>query len=62
MPIEMRMCIEFNSIIYDLMSNLLTLYQMNDWGCSWEEFLTFFGEQMEDKIKDWQKEKIGEEE
>lgn len=53
---------EFDLITDNIMSKLLELYQMKDWGCSWVRFLEIFNEIMGEKIGDWQLEKIGEEE
>lgn len=53
---------EFKSMTDDIMSQLLDLYQMKDWGCSWVQLLEIFNEVVNEKIGEWQKEKIGEEE
>lgn len=53
---------EFDSRIDNIMSDLLDVYQMKDWGCSWVRFLEIFNEMVGEKIGDWQNEKIGEEE
>jgi hypothetical protein len=53
---------EFNGMTENIMSELLDIYQMKDWGCSWAQFLEIFNEVVDEKIGKWQKEKIGEEE
>lgn len=53
---------EFDSMTDNIMSQLLEVYQMKDWGCSWTRFLEIFNEMIGEKIGDWQNEKIGEEE
>lgn len=53
---------EFNGMTENIMSELLDIYQMKDWGCSWARFLEIFNEVVDEKIGKWQKEKIGEEE
>lgn len=53
---------EFKGMTDNIMSELLDIYQMKDWGCSWTRFLEIFNEVINEKIGDWQNEKIGEEE
>lgn len=53
---------EFNGMTDNIMSELLDIYQMKDWGCFWARFLEIFNEVVDKKIGKWQKEKIGEEE
>ena len=37
-------------------SKLLDVYQMQDWGMTWEEFLNQFELELQEKIENWKKE------
>ena len=46
----------------EFMSQLLGIYNCQDWGCSWVKFLEYFTEVMLEDIGNWQLEDIDGEE
>lgn len=46
----------------EFMSQLLDIYNCQDWGCSWVEFLKHFTEIMSENIGNWQLEDVDGEE
>ena len=45
----------------EMMGKLLDLYNCDDWGCGWVEFLEVFTEIMSETVGNWQMEEIDEE-
>lgn len=50
---------EFDILSEKQMNELLDLYQMKDWGCSWVQFLEIYTEVHLETIGNWQLEEIG---
>ena len=49
---------EFSEVCSDAMSTLLDVYQMKNWGMTWEKFLTQFTKEILATIEEWKNEEI----
>ena len=49
---------EFVTFSDEMLGKLLDLYNCDDWGCGWVEFLEVFTEIMGETIGNWQSEEI----
>ena len=49
---------EFSGVCSDAMSTLLDVYQMKNWGMTWEKFLAQFEEEILATIEKWKNEEI----
>lgn len=47
---------EFCGICSENMSTLLEVYQMDNWGMTWVEFLNEFIKEMTETVNDWKEE------
>ena len=47
--------------LFENLVQLLDLYNCDDWGCGWVEFLEVFAEIMSETVGNWQMEEIDEE-
>ena len=52
---------EFVAFSEEMMGKLLDLYNCDNWGCGWVEFLEVFTEIMSETVGNWQMEEIDEE-
>lgn len=54
----MNMNSELNAVADDVFTNLLDIYQAQNRGYTWQEFLNYFSAIINEQIKEWEKEEI----